>query len=172
MRYSTSLLICLGSLLLIIALAALVPQVPFATGYPHPEIKGLLISKATSDDTALTRWLGYLFGVGILALFGTMIYIGNLRQGKTTRMHRFIIIGIIAVTFVYSGMVFEHWRYGKGENDFFLWMPKPTAWMIIGMWFVPLIITSVYYFRFEKYVLSKNEEDTCMKELATYHRND
>jgi hypothetical protein len=170
MKYTYLLLACLGSLLVIILWAAIGPQVQYASGYPHPDIAGMYISKATIDDLPLTRWLGYFFGVGIIFLFAMLIYIGNLKAGKTTGIARFIIIGMIAYWLVYTGMVLAHWQYDKGLNDFFFWLPKPTAWMFIGLWFVPLIITCAYYFRFEKYVISKEEETAYKAELANYYR--
>ncbi len=166
MNIAKALLICLGVLLAIILALAVLPPIPYATGYPHPEIEGLLISKATIDDRADTRLLGFAYGFFIILLMGLMLYTGSLRNGKPTKMARHISVGIAAYLLVYCGMVFEHWRYGKGNEDFFYWLPKPTAWMIIGMWFVPLMITFTFYFKFEKYVLSRNEEAKIINELA------
>ena len=146
------------SLLLIIALAAVFPEVVGATGADHPEFIGMKISPANIDQQTSTRWLGYLFGIGIICLFGVMLFIGSLKKGVMTSIGIPLLVGIVVYLVVFSLMVFSHWSYAKhGGGDFSLFMPKPTAWMIYGVWFVPLIITIAYVLKFEEAIISDQE---------------
>jgi hypothetical protein len=56
-------------------------------------------------------------------------------------------------------MVFAYWDYQEtNSTSYFGGFPIPTAWMLYGMWFVPAIITSAYIFKFDDWVLTKEEE--------------
>jgi len=62
-------------------------------------------------------------------------------------------------------MTRSHWAYTDHEgSEFVLSMPEPTAWMIYGMWFVPVIITVAFVVFFEKAVISDKE----IKEFEHY----
>lgn len=152
------LFVVLVFLLVIILMAGVLPQVPGASGSLHPEIPGMFISKANIDDQAHTRWLGYLFGVGIIALFGAMLLIGNRKKGKVTSIGKWLILGLVLYFLAYTGMVLSHWSYREQTlEDFVFFMPAPTAWMIIGVWFVPSIITIAYILKFEEAIISGKE---------------
>lgn len=145
-------------LLGIILCAGLVPEVVGATGVDHPQFKGMKVSPSNIDQQPSTRYLGYLFGLGIISLFGTMLFIGNRKKGQMTSISKPLIIGILIYIVVFSSMVFSHWSYSDNNgSDFILSMPKPTAWMILGVWFVPLIITITYILKFEEAIISDEE---------------
>lgn len=152
-------LAALIGLLVIIMLAAIMPEVQGATGGLHPTHKGMFISPANVDQQTHTRWLGYLWGAGIIALFGALLFMGNRKKGKITIIGKWIAIGIGTYFIAYSMMVFSNWSYGTDmSTDFFGFLPKPTAWMIYVMWFVPVIITASYVLLFEKAIISPEEE--------------
>lgn len=145
-------------LLVIIGLAGMVPEVIGATGVDHPKFKGMKISPANIDQQTSTRWLGYLFGLAIILLFGVMLFIGNRKKGAITSIGKPLAFGIIIYLIVFSMMVFSHWSYAINDGGpFSLLMPTPTAWMIYGVWFVPLIITFSYIFNFEDAIISDDE---------------
>lgn len=146
------------SLLAIIGLAAIFPEVAGATGADHPQFPGMKISPANIDQQSSTRWLGYLFGLGIIALLGMMLFIGNRKKEAMTSIGKPLIIGILIYFIVFSFMVFSHWSYAANNGgEFSMLMPKPTAWMIYGVWFAPLIITFLYISKFEEAIISEDE---------------
>lgn len=163
MKSVYALLICLLALLLIMLLAWIWSPLAQATGVPHPEYKGMYISVANIDEARHTRWLGYFFGLGIIGVFGSFLFLGNRKKGKLTPISQWLWIGIVMYSIAYSGMVFSHWEYvAEGGGAFVLSMPIPTAWMICGVWFVPAIITLVYILKFESWIISEEE-------IATFH---
>ena len=167
------LFIILVALLAIILLAAVTPEVVGATGAPHPEFKGMFVSPANIDLEPHTRWLGYLFGLGIIALFGIMLFIGNRKGGKVTSIGKWLTIGLVLYILVYTLMVISHWSYAaENGGPFFLFMPAPTAWMIFGAWFVPLVITFAYVFKFEDAVISDEEIESFHQYLKEQKNTD
>ena len=165
MKLIHALLAVLVSLLLIILLAAVMPEVQDATGVPHPDHynhetnKGMSVSKANINQVPHTRWLGYLFGLGVIGLFASFIFIGSRKKGRLTGISKWLTIGFGVYILAYTGMCVTHWNYtNTGEANFFIWMPTTTAWMIYGVWFVPLIITVAYVIGFERWIISPEEE--------------
>ena len=161
------LLLCvLLFLLSIILLAGLIAPIPAATGIPHPEFSGMYIAPNNIDQVTHTRWLGYLFGLGILGLFTAMLFIGNLKAGKITTIGKWLGMAMIVYMIVFSFMVFSNWTYvNQVEHSFFDFMPIPTAWMIYAVWFAPLIITIAYITKFEEAIISDQEIEAFHKFL-------
>lgn len=158
MRLFYLLLIVLVFLLGIILLAGIINPVEHLTGVPHPEFQGMLIAPDTTDHYSHTKWLGYLFGCGVLLLFLVMLLIGNRKKGKIASIGPWIIGGMFFYFVGFSLMVFSNWTYVHNvTNEFIFQMPKPTAWMIYVVWFVPLIITISYIVKFEDSIISKDE---------------
>lgn len=150
--------VLVGLLLLTLALA-ISPEVPYATGLPHPEFgTNILIAPNNIDQASHTRWMGYLYGLGILGIFWSFLTIGTRKKGKKTIMVKWISICFVIYVFVYTMMTISHWSYTDNNgSDFIFSMPLPTAWMIYGMWFVPMIITIAFVVFFERAVISDEE---------------
>ena len=164
MRIFHLLLFVLLSLLVIILLTAITPVVQEATGVAHPDYPGMFIGPANTDMAVHTRWLGYLFGLGIICLFGTMLFIGNRKNGQPTVIAKWIGAGLILYVMGYTAMVISHWAYSDNDGGaFFTFLPQPTAWMIFVVWFIPLIITLSYVIHFDKGVISEEE-------VADFHK--
>jgi len=126
------LLAILITLLLIIVGLAVSPQVPAATGMPHPEYGvNILIAPNNIDQEPHTRWLGYFYGLGIIGIFWSFLTIGTRKKGQRTVMVKWIAICFVLYLFVYTMMTRSHWSYtDNAGGDFVLSMPEPTAWMI------------------------------------------
>ena len=144
----------------VVLAAELLPTVEMATGVDHPKFPGMKVSVSTVAESPVVKWLSYAYGLGIIAIFGGFLWIGNVKNGKTTRMGLAVLIMIIVYTIAYSFMVVTHWSYSaNSENHFFGFLPVPTAWMIWGMWFLPLIYTVIYVYKFNQWVISPEEEE-------------
>jgi hypothetical protein len=51
-----------------------------------------------------------------------------------------------------------YWRYADAmETQYFGGLPRPTAWAIYGIWSVPIIMTAVYVFRFDEWILDNQD---------------
>ena len=155
-------------LLIIIIIAQFFDPIQGVTGIPHPDIKGMMISPSNTDQFEHTRWLGYLWALGIISVFGSIFFIGNRKKGKVTSIGKWLYIFTITYAIIFTFMIFSNWKYVQNtENIFVSQMPIPTAWMIYGVWFFPLFITLLYMLKFEEWVISSEEEE----ELADFLKN-
>lgn len=147
--------------ILIIVAIWLSPAVPGATGTLHPEFKTMLKSGNYTGGSSAIQWLSYLFGLGIIGIFAFCVFIGSRKKDKKiqSKIYRVLFIGFSAYILTFSLMVFSYWNYQEtNSTNYFGGFPLPTAWMLYGMWFVPAIITSVYIFKFDDWVLTREEE--------------
>jgi len=152
------LLVLLGLLVVLIA-AWVGPEVKYATGIRHPDYPSILIGVHHIDQLPFTRWLGFAFGIGVILIFSLVLLIGNRKAGQITSIKRILLVAMGLYFIIYTIMVVCNWSYMNEEaTSPFLSLPPPTAWMIFGMWFCPMIITYMYITRFEEYIISEEEE--------------
>ena len=158
--------------LLIIALwMSDVPQ--NATGTVDANFKTLLHSGQTVAITSTTKWLAYFFGMGIISIFGFVIFIGGRKKDPVIRkkMYRALAIGLILYFIVFNGMMNSWWSYVETNSmEYFMGLPKPTAWMIFGMLLIPFFISFFYITKFEDWVYTKADEQRFAEILANRKR--
>lgn len=145
------------------------PVLEFPTGQLHPIFSTMLKSGSSVADGDTTKWLAYLFGLGIIGIFGAMIYVSTDIKNKTSRkkFRKLYAFCFFMYVLVYSLMVFSYWNYrAEGAGDFIMGFPKPTAWMMYGMWATPLILTLTYIFKFDEFVLTPEELEKFHKIVA------
>lgn len=149
--------------LLIIAGLALINPVPESTPVVHPEFKTMLHSANSQASSPAIKYLGYAFGLSILAIFGMSLYWGSKRAKDSGFRIRNIMIGMGLYALTYTGMVLSSWEYDQVEAPIWGGLPIPTAWMLYGIWFVPVFLIVLYVKGFNKHVLSAEDE-------ARFHR--
>lgn len=160
--------------LLIIALwASDVPE--NATGLIDTTFSTLNRSGDTVATNPAVKWLAYLFGIGIISIFGFMVFIGGRKKDKIIRkkLYRILAIGISFLLIGYTMMVFSWWNYVETNSmDYFMGLPKPTAWMIFGIMFIPTIITFFYATKFEEWIYTAEDEARFAEIMANRERRE
>lgn len=147
----------LGLLTIIIALWVL-PDIPQATSQLHPEFKTMLKSGNSVTGQSSIKWLAYFFGLMILFIFVATIFIGARRKRSTGNLRYWLLAGSIAYAITYHLSIMAYWRYADAmETQYFGGLPRPTAWAIYGIWSVPIIMTAVYVFRFDEWILDNQD---------------
>jgi len=147
----------LGLLAVIIALW-LLPEVPVSTGQLHPEYKTLLKSGNSVAESETVKWLAYLFGLFVILLFVISIFIGARRKRDTGNLKYWLLAGTVAYVLTYHFSIMAYWAYaGADQTAYFGGLPIPSAWAIYGIWSVPIIMTLTYVFRFDQWILDKED---------------
>lgn len=166
-------IIILALLLLMLALIGwsfFIPGSMEGTAQPHPDVPAMLQSKALAAETPIVIVLGSVFGVLSLAVMGLVGWAGLLKQGKETPLARWMLIAFggyilvfMALFLTYSGYVNDPY-----SSSIFGGFPVPTAWMMYGAWFFPLVFIGLYSFLFKKWVV--NEADMAQFEALLQQR--
>jgi len=158
--------------LLIVALwTSDVPQ--NATGFTDADYKTLLHSGQTVASTSTSKWLAYFFGIGIIGIFGFVLFMGGRKKevGIRKQVYRVLAIGLTLYLLVYSAMVTSWWNYVETNSmEYFMGLPKPTAWMVFGMLLIPFFISYFYITKFEDWFYTEADEKRFAEIMANKKR--
>ncbi len=151
------LLLCAFAFVIILLLLANVPE--SVTGVIHPDFQTMTKG---GEGVALyldTKFLAYLFGLGIIGIFGFAVGFGAQRKEKLKGIKVWLISGILAYLLVFSLLTFSYWKYVlEPRPEFFGGLPVPTAIMLYGLGTVPLMLSLIYIFKFKSWVLTDADE--------------
>lgn len=132
-----------------------------ATGITDTTYATLNHSGATVATNPTVKWLAYLFGMGIISIFGFMVFIGGRKKEAIVRkkMYRVLTVGIGSLLVGFTMLTQSWWNYVETNSmDYFMGLPKPTAWMVFGIMLIPTIITFFYATKFEEWIYTAEDE--------------
>jgi len=106
-------------------------------------------------------WLVWALGALICTFFVTTLAFGVRRNEKTGAFGKPMIIGGILFVGTWTMLMLSYNKFmnGEGVGETFLLLPKPTAWMVYGIWFVPLFFIISFIINFEKQYWNKEIEE-------------
>ena len=90
---------------------------------------------------------------------------------KRKKIFTAFALGMVAYFAVYLLLLLSYGNYQRGESSsFFGGLPAPSAWMMYGIWFIPLLISGIYMFKFNDWVLSPAEYEA-FQEIVRRRKN-
>ena len=101
-----------------------------------------------------------------------MVFIGGRKKDSIVRkkMYRMLMIGIVLFLSTYTMMVLSWWSYLETNSmDYFMGLPKPTAWMVFGMLLIPTFISFFYVTKFDDWVYTDADQQR-FKEIVAKRR--
>lgn len=128
-------------------------------GFTHPEFEAMQAGGDGAARHSRILWLGWIFAMLQIAFFLTCLLIGSRKKGSLGPFLKPIAIGGV----IYAGlftMVFTAYRGYMIEDthELVLSLPKPTAWMIYGVWFIPLFFMLLYMFNFDSWTFTEEDQ--------------
>ena len=128
------------------------------TGQVHPTYETMRTSGSKVVASELGKWVGYLFGGLVITIFVLTIFIGAKRKNGIGPIRYWLAAGLIAYLGTYHLTIMAYWKYaGSDTTTYFLGLPSATAWVIYGLWSVPIITTLAYVFKFDEWIISPQE---------------
>jgi hypothetical protein len=137
------------------------PEPPGAAGQPHPLFETMM--RGGPEASRLDLWLaGTAFGALAISLFVALVAFGLRRDGPASgrggRGSAALWIGWLLYLGVFLALSFSYRSYAiGGAADLVLGFPRPTAWMLFGLWPAPLWFVLLYVLQFDRRVLTKEE---------------
>lgn len=129
-----------------------------ATGAAHPTISTMLIGGDGTAKHEKVFALGVAFGILEIVFFSVCLALGVSRKGKVGKLAIPIAIGAALHVATFLALIVTYRTYqAGGEHALFLGLPAPTAWMMYGIWWVPMYFILLYIVAFDRYVF--NEAD-------------
>lgn len=128
------------------------------TGQVHPTFETMRRSGSKVVASELGKWVGYLFGLLVIVIFVLTVFIGAKRKNDIGAIRYWLAAGLLAYLVTYHLTVMAYWKYAASETiSYFGGLPSATAWMVYGLWSVPIIMTLVYVFKFDEWIMSPQD---------------
>jgi len=129
-------------------------------GIGHPEYTTMLAGGDGDARHSKILWLGCVFAVLQTIFFVSLLVFGMRKSGDPGPA----LIPMIVCGAIFAGiftMLFVSYRGYMNETDsnLFLALPKPTAWMIYGVWFFPVSFVFIYRRYFNTWFLTDDDMD-------------
>ena len=140
-----------------------------ATGMADTEFATLNRSGTSVATEPTIKWLAYFMGLGIISIFCLCVFLGARKKQAALRKTIYQILGVGTLMYmaVYTMMVRSWWDYvATNSMDYFMGLPKPTAWMMFGLMFLPLFMSFLYIFKFNDWIIRSEEMEAFNKMVA------
>ncbi len=149
--------------------ALVIEEVPFTEqdggktyqghGVAHDRFATMLQGGPGEERHGTILWVGAAFGLLQCALFVTLLIFGSRKSGKAGPMLRPLLIGGAIYLAIFAALVVSYSHYLPKGSDvpLFVSFPVPTAWMLYGVWGLPLFFVLLYVVTFKSW--SFRDED-------------
>ena len=127
-------------------------------GIPHPRYQTMLAGGDGADRHRQILWIGWAFGISQVALFVGLMAFGGQKNRRLGPLRIPLAIGGVVYVIAFTGMVYTYQSYMLDDSHtMFLALPIPTAWMLYGVWPVPLIFVVLFMFTFDKWTFRDDD---------------
>ncbi len=154
----------------LIGIMAISDHIPGLTGGSDTQYPSLLISGRPMAQFSQLKIVSLLFGVCIITIFLLCVTLGAQKANSRIQnnINKTILIGAILYLGVFLWMVTCWWSYTETYSyDYFLGLPKPTAILMFGLLFTPLIFSFFYITQFDEWVYSQEDEERFKEIIRT-----
>jgi hypothetical protein len=148
-------------------------QTPLGHGFTHPEFATMQRGGSGAARHERILWFGCAFGLLQILFFVCLLAYGGQRQGRLGPLKVPLMIGGIAYAATFTSLVYTYQGYMLEQTHaMFLSLPVPTAWMVYGLWLVPLVFMFLYMFIFDSWIfrqadIARFEEILAEKQTAS-----
>jgi hypothetical protein len=147
-------------------------RIQLGHGFTHPKFATMQSSGNGAARHERILWFGWAFGILQIAFFVTLVVYGGQKNGRLGPLKVPILVGGLLYAATFTAMVYAYQGYMLEQTHaMFLSLPVPTAWMIYGVWPVPLVFMFLYMFTFDAWIfreedLTRFEEILAEKQVA------
>lgn len=128
-------------------------------GFPHPQFATMQQGGDGAVRHGRILWFGLAFGLLQVVLFVCLIALGGRRDGQLGPLTIPLVIGGILYAGAFTAMVITYRGYMSAvEPEMFGALPLPTAWMIYGVWPVPIVFMLIYMLTFDIWIYRPDDQ--------------
>ncbi|MGI9545324.1 MAG: hypothetical protein ACR2MX_18820 [Cyclobacteriaceae bacterium] len=130
---------------------------------PHASYSTMLVGQYYAGNA---YWVFVLLGWSMINIFILCLYLGLRHRRGQKSIVRWLATGYLLYCLAYAMMVLADLNYINADiTNYFLGFPAPTAWMIYGMWFVPLLFSILFISKYNSWVINSDDLKTFEKIL-------
>ncbi|MCH7910250.1 MAG: hypothetical protein IIB38_11605 [Candidatus Hydrogenedentes bacterium] len=151
--------LCLAMCCVVAALILFVDEVPGGHGAGHP----VFDTMSTGGDGAARHEnllvYGWVFGVLQICFFVACLAFGASKKERVGALKVPLLAGTAVYLLVFTFLVFSYRAYMLEETHaLFLAFPRPTAWMLYGIWIFPVFFIFLYMFTFDRLIFTDDDQ--------------
>lgn len=136
-------------------------------GIQHDRFTTMLSGGPGADRHERILWLGWAFAMLQVILFVCLLAYGGQKQGRLGPLKIPLLVGGIVYAAIFTAMFYTYQGYMlEPSHAMFLSLPIPTAWMIYGVWPIPLVFMLLYMFTFDSWTFRDEDMKRFQQILA------
>jgi len=159
MRIPVAIFAILVALCAVVLLLWTVDERPDSRGTDHTVHETMRQGGSSERHDAVLPW-GFLYGLLSIVLFVAVMALGLRRRGRLpagSGRALWLGLGVFAVVFTLLVLSYRAYVEPGADRALFGSFPRPSAWMLYGVWPVPLLFALLYMWNFDRWVISEDE---------------
>ena len=144
----------------VLGIAFFIGEIPNGHGFDHSRISNMQQGGSGAARHEKILWAGWAFGMLQALFFVTCVALGARRRGRLDSVKRPLIAGTLLYVAVFTGLMMAYRNYIAEGAHALLWVfPAPTAFMIYGLWPVPIFFVLLYIWSFDRWIYRPEDEE-------------
>ena len=133
-------------------------------GVTHPRFSTMEVGGSGLERHAPILWWGWALGLLEICLFIGLLALGMRHRQVLGKRKWPLLLGGLLYGTVFTLLILSYQSYANSPfQPLFLSMPAPTAWMLYGLFGIPLYFHVLYVVSFDRWVLTPED-------LERFHR--
>lgn len=150
--------LCVAMCFLVGALVLFVEEAPDGHGAGHPVFDTMSVGGDGAARHENVLFYGWAFGALQICFFVACLAFGASKKERVGALKVPMLAGTAVYLVVFTFLVWSYRTYMLEETHvLFLSFPRPTAWMMYGIWIFPVYFILLYWFTFDSTILTKDD---------------
>lgn len=164
MKLSWILFALLVAMCCVLGYVVTIDEVGAGHGVTHPRFPTMQKGGDGLERHSSVIWWAWALGLLEIGLFVGLLALGIRHRGVLGQRKWPLVIGGLLYGAVFTLLVLSYQSYAStGSGSLFLSLPPPTAWMVYGLFGIPLYFHLLYMINFDRWVLTPED-------LERFHR--
>lgn len=165
MRVPGLLFVLLLAMTVVLGVLLTVEEVPDGHGFDHPEYPTMQRGGDGAARHSRVLWGGWALGTLQMLFFVALLLLGLRRRHPRGRGAGMMVAAAVVYLACFLILVVTYRTYAAGGGgELALSFPVPTAWMLYGVGFAPVLFILLYVARFESWILDDDELESFLAE--------
>lgn len=152
----------------IVAVASPKDVYPGAVSHPH-QVEMHVAGPAVEFDVMMIGY-GRAVGVLLISIFLLCLFLGSGKNGNDPRFVGLVLVSGSLLIGAFLAMTSAMEKYTQSSSPELIGgFPVPTAWMVFGIWLMPIAFLATYVVGFRRWVMTEDDQQR-LEALVAYQK--
>jgi hypothetical protein len=144
----------------VLGVAVSIPPADNATGVKHPVYEDTMLRGGPAQRHERILVVGWLFGLIQIAVYASCLALAVGKPGSRWRVRLALGVGFLLYAGVFSAMMLTYREsMGHPSPRLVLSFPPATAWLVYGLWVVPVFFVVLFVAGFRRWYVTEEDEE-------------